>query len=228
MSDHVFAPICLYTNSLFKTRDKATQFIDKYIVSTSNALVLVCDTLHAYSLMVRHSYDCKKAKRKAQRQGESQHQMMSKLLRNVPNRKAIRLCRWDEIASDAGYTEVMERIESALTRDDEFRGIIAGFCAAHVRRLSYGRTGPIAEWERRYVLSEIAMSVYVTEILGYWHEVWENVPGPELVDPLTYLYDSRRSLVLSFAQVRETRRRLEVASLPQASHRCGTTIKPTD
>ena len=55
------------------------------------------------------------------------------------------------------------------------------------------------------------MSVYATEVLGYYHEVWERTSEPELVDPLTYLYQSRPRLVTFFADCTETKRSLEIA-----------------
>jgi len=39
------------------------------------------------------------------------------------------------------------------------------------------------------------MSVYCTEVLGYWMEVWERPPAPDVPDPLKLLYADRRALI---------------------------------
>jgi hypothetical protein len=49
--------------------------------------------------------------------------------------------------------------------------------------------------EREYILSEICMSVFCTEVLEFWTEVWERPPAFNLPDPLKLLYGVRSELV---------------------------------
>jgi len=50
-------------------------------------------------------------------------------------------------------------------------------------------------YEREYLLSEICMSTYCTEVLGFSHEVWERPPALGAPDPLKTLYENRPELV---------------------------------
>jgi hypothetical protein len=47
-------------------------------------------------------------------------------------------------------------------------------------------------YEREYLLSEVCMSVFCTELLGYWVEIWE---AADIPDPLKLLYEHRAHLV---------------------------------
>ena len=48
------------------------------------------------------------------------------------------------------------------------------------------------ELERDYLFGEIAMSIYLTEILGYNNEFWEKPQSEYLPDPLDILYNEER------------------------------------
>lgn len=50
-------------------------------------------------------------------------------------------------------------------------------------------------YEREYLLSEVCMSAYCTEILRYSTKVWERPPARDVPDPLKLLYDERKELV---------------------------------
>jgi hypothetical protein len=73
---------------------------------------------------------------------------------------------------------------------------IEKFASRRVERFGLG-AAPRRELghEREYLLSEICMSAYCTEMLGYWMEVWERPPAPDVPDPLKLLYADRRDLI---------------------------------
>ena len=63
------------------------------------------------------------------------------------------------------------------------------------RRVKRFGAGSDPDWEheheRDYLLSEVCMSVYCREVLGFCNEVWERPPAPEIPDPLKLLYAHR-------------------------------------
>jgi len=67
------------------------------------------------------------------------------------------------------------------------------------RRVKRFGAGSDPDWEheheRDYLLSEVCMSVYCREVLGFCNEVWERPPAPEIPDPLKLLYAHRPELV---------------------------------
>lgn len=46
--------------------------------------------------------------------------------------------------------------------------------------------------EHDYLFAEIAMSIYLTEYMGYGYEIWEKPQSEDLPDPLDILYKKEK------------------------------------
>lgn len=87
-------------------------------------------------------------------------------------------------------------MRSALLEPSLFANALEEFAGSRVERFGLG-SSPEQEraFEREYLLSEVCMSVFCTEILGYWQEIWERPPSPELPDPLKLLYEKHPEII---------------------------------
>lgn len=214
--NQVFMPICLYQKSVFARREEMVRTLGHYVADATGVLLLVCDTIHAYNLMLLgKAATFESAMGKALRRGEGVFRMARRVLRQVDHRERVVIMRWDELANEERYAAVRRQVERYAESELDFGAEIELFVQASLRKV-YKSVPHVDEvWERRYVLDEVAMTVFVTELLGYWREVWEVVPGEQAPDPIGFLYNRRPDLVSALTGKQNLERRLEVLSVPR-------------
>ncbi|HTO78315.1 MAG TPA: hypothetical protein VMJ31_00910, partial [Methylocystis sp.] len=107
-----------------------------------------------------------------------------------------RVAYWDEIAEMQEFQEFSERMREEILGDEELFSYINRFVKCRVQRFGLGADqNKECGYEQEYLLSEMCMSVFCTEILGYTKEIWERRPPKNAPDPLKILYQSRSDLV---------------------------------
>ena len=95
------------------------------------------------------------------------------------------------------FSALAGRLREEVLKDDILAAKIDEFVIGRVARFGLG-SAPDRErsYERDYLLSELCMSVFCTEVLGFCNEVWERPPAADIPDPLKILYKDRPELVV--------------------------------
>jgi hypothetical protein len=192
-----FIPVCLYPHTKYRTRAGVTALFEKYRLGASEYLIVIADRLLVLDRLVTGRYwSVNSAVVKARQEAEQ----MLKLIRRVASKSGAqengRIIFWDEIAESADYIRYADRLGELVLGDALMAGAIDDFVTRRVTRFGLG-SAPERErgYEREYLLSEICMSTYCTEMLGFSHEVWERPPAAGAPDPLKALYENRPALV---------------------------------
>jgi hypothetical protein len=113
---------------------------------------------------------------------------------------------WDQVADSDNYKRFSARMRSVFLSEKTLASELRKFVKLRVDRFGLGaEPDREADFEREYLLSEVCMSVFCTEVLGYCHEIWERPPAPQIPDPVKLLYN-RFADVVMLATSRPTRR----------------------
>lgn len=197
-SDEMFyVPVCLYPHTKYRTRAGLNDLFEKFSLSEKPCLIVVADRLLALDRLVTGRYwQPTTVVEKARRDAEQVFKLIRHTAAAFNAQENCRICYWEDIASDQTYKEFSEKLQAAITSNAEMRGQIEAFVSTRIERFG-DKANPerAADAEREYLFSEVTMSVFATEILGYTAEVWERPQAPEIADPLKVLYDQHISLV---------------------------------
>lgn len=192
-----FIPVCLYPHTKYRTSAGVGAVFHKYALRDHDHLIVIADRLLVLDRLMTGRYwtvssAIKKAKEEAQ-------QILS-LIRRMSSRAGARgrgtiIC-WDEIAETAEYSEFARRLQKAALADELLAETIQVFVERRVGRFGLGASLEREQrYEREYLLSEVSMSVFCTELLGFSHEIWERPPRADVPDPLKLLYSERPELI---------------------------------
>ena len=198
----LFLPICLYARSVYRTRKGMQAVFSQYLPTASAALVLVCDDLHALNqLMVQRYRDSTSAQHAARAQGARTVRQVYNVLDRMKHAETdVAVHAWRELAEDPRFSILLQKIRSLHREDVAFARLVASFVGRHneiLRRVLHPDAMGI---ELNYLLNEIAMSIFVTEVLGFNTEVWEAAPKRDMPDPLAFLYQNRSALLAELLQ----------------------------
>ena len=207
----VFAPVCMYANSLYRTRQGVEFVVQRFLEPAERTLLLICDEIYAFSLLSKtEERFLKPAREKANNLGDNLDRMIAKVLSRSPAAETTRQARWADIAGHADYQRVRQAMEASLPANPDIAWHIDRF-VTHFVPSDGGEPDRWAKrWEREYVVAEIAMSLYVTQALGYSFELWEKPAPAGVVDPIGYLYRERPDLVTAWTGVEWRPRSLKV------------------
>lgn len=196
-SRRYFIPVCLYPHTLYRTCAGVSALFEKYELRAHDHLIVIADRLLVLDRLVTGRYwSANSAHIAARREAEQ----ISKLIDRVSHKSGAqargRIVFWDDIAETADYAAFASRLRKEVLGDDILAATIDEFAGQRVARFGLG-AAPDRErgYEREYLLSEVCMSVYCTEVLEYRMEVWERPPAPGVPDPLKLLYDDRSALI---------------------------------
>lgn len=191
---NIFIPLCLYS-VFFKKRSNLQKVLATYGGGATGVLMVVCDDLHAVNVQIRGDVSAREAQRRAREQGTELLNMAKRVVGASPNSARTWLCRWGEIAALEGYVELEGRVRETADADAGLSAIIECFVEYNVERFGWSRTANTRGLERAYLCSEITMTVYMCEFLGFGTHMWESSPSVSRPDPIAYLYDQRIHLV---------------------------------
>lgn len=206
----LFVPICLYTTSFYSKKRNIHLLLTDYVQKSVASLILICDDLHAYNLLIRlRTITEQDAFTRANNYRNNVHAMLSKALARHKHLSSLSISRWQELSSSDGYQQLYRALQDEMKVDQELTQIVDGFVFSHVRRFDWRLDPDALRWERRYLLEEITMSIYATEFLGYHRELWEAPPNESFPDPLGFLYSKRSTLIKSLIGRQLLHRKLE-------------------
>ena len=212
----IFIPICFYAKSFYRRKKNMQYVFSKYVRGSEKSLILICDQLHAYNLITMgECSSVDEALKKATRMGKNMQGMSFNVEKKFNNLENIRIVRWKEIAVEKGYIKLFVNLKKTVQQDGDLRNIVDKFVTLHVKKFRWKVDKRAVKWEKLYLLSEITMSIYTTEILGYPRELWETAPDPEFPDPIGYLYKNRHEFVKILIGKKSLVRRLEILEIPQ-------------
>lgn len=210
----IFIPICLYAKTFYRRKEGMKYIFSKYIGQSEASLILICDELHAYNLIIRgNCSSIDEAFKKAKGQGENLRGMILNVHKQFTDVENIRIAIWHDIAGENKYIELLKNLKKILEQDKDLRDVVDEFVTLHVRKFRWKIDKEAVKWEERYLLGEITMSIYVTEILGYPRELWETAPNLNFPDPIGYLYESRPELIQMLVGNKTLNRRLEILEI---------------
>ncbi|UPT87451.1 hypothetical protein HAP41_0000046260 [Bradyrhizobium barranii subsp. apii] len=190
-----FIPVCLYPHTKYRTSAGIGALFDKYALRDHDHLIVVADRLLVLDrLMTGRYWTLSSAIKKA----KNEARQILALIRRMSSKAGARgtIVCWDEIADATQYSDFARRLQDAILSDELLSQTIEAFVRQRVGRYGLGAS-PERErnYEREYLLSEVCMSVFCTEVLGFWNEIWERPPAADIPDPLKLLYDKRRELI---------------------------------
>ncbi len=196
-----FIPVCLYPHTRYRTRSGIEALFTKYGLHEHEYLIVVADRLLVLDRLVTGRYwTLDSATRKARREAEQIAGLIKRTARKLDAAERGRILLWDEIAEGRGYPEFAQRLQGAVLADRRLTGAIDEFVARRVERFGLGsEPDRECDYEREYLLSELTMSVYCTEMLRFCVEVWERPPAAGSPDPLKVLYEHGRELIRTVA-----------------------------
>ena len=192
-----FIPVCLYPHTKYRTSAGVAALFETFALHSHEHLIVVADRLLVLDRLVTGRYwtiDAVTAK--ARQEAKQIIHLIKKVATKAGAQTSGRIVFWDEIAEAEDFAGFAKRLRGAILADDLLADAINEFVERRVARFGLGSApDQEREYEREYLLSEVCMSVYCTEILGYSCEVWERPPTPDIPDPLKLLYDERPDLV---------------------------------
>jgi hypothetical protein len=196
MSARYFIPICLYPHTKYRTYAGVSALFQKYELRSHEYLIVVADRLLVLDRLVTGRYwSLASAVAKARREAEQIVKLVKRVSRTMQAQSG-KIVYWDEIAEAAQFRPFADALRRQILEDDLLARTIEEFVNRRVARFALG-SAPERErdHEREYLLSEVCMSVFCTEVLGFSNEIWERPPAPSVADPLKALYQNRPELV---------------------------------
>jgi tRNA-dependent cyclodipeptide synthase len=192
-----FAPICLYPHTAYRSSEGLVALFEKYQLQDHEYLIVIADRLLALDNLVTGRYYSKKAVfSKARKEAEQIYNLVTRVSRKAKAHERGRIVYWDDVAETPHFEEFAQRLRAEFLQDELMASALEGFVNRRVERFGLGGS-PREErnHEREYLLSEVCMSVFCTEVLGFWTEIWEKPPSRSLPDPLRLLYANRPNLL---------------------------------
>lgn len=206
-----FIPVCLYPHTRYRTRTGLGALIEKFALDRNGHMIVVADFLLALdNLVTGRFWNPDMVFDKARRQGAEIFNLIRKTARQHDSDKAMSLKYWDEVAATKDFKDFLPRITAACKACEPFRTVVEEFVQTRIDRFAGGDAGNRQyQAETDYILGEISMSVYCTEVLGYSTEIWEKPMEPGAPDPLGVLYTRHPDLVRQVCGKDRLDRRLE-------------------
>ena len=192
-----FTPVCLYPHTAYRSAEGVRTLFEKYLSRAEKYLIIVADRLLALDKLVAGRFLSETGVFiSARREAEQVRRLIMRIEKQFGVPHSGKVLLWDEIANTTEYREFASRLTPEVMNNDELAYYINSFVESRVERFGLGAS-PAKEraYELEYLLSEICMSVFCTEMLGYAREIWERPPPEGSPDPLRILYENHRELV---------------------------------
>jgi hypothetical protein len=198
LPDRYFVPVCLYPHTKYRTARGVTTLFERYKLSSREYLIVVADRLLVLDRLVTGRYfTVNSAIGKARKEAQQVASLIKRIAQKVGANASGRIVYWDDVANSAEFSGFASRLREAVLADDFLAQAVEEFIDRRVTRFGLGGDPDRErEYERDYLLSEVSMSVYCTEVLGFCNEVWERPPAPDVPDPIKILYEHRPELVM--------------------------------
>jgi hypothetical protein len=198
MRPRYFVPVCLYPHTKYRTTEGVAALFQKFQLYRHDYLIVIADRLLALDNLVSGrywSYDS--VYEKARRDAKQIFNLIKRVSYKFKAQDCGRIVYWDDIGEMPQFKEFANRMREGFLADQLLSATLEEFVTCRVNRFGLG-SSPEREldYEREYLLSEVCMSVFCTEVLGYWQEIWERPPTPDAPDPIKLLYEDRPEAVV--------------------------------
>jgi hypothetical protein len=196
-SPRYFIPVCLYPHTKYRTKAGVTDLFEKYSLHMCEHLVVIADRLLVLDRFVTGRYwSTESAFIAARREADQIRKLINRISQKCGASSKGRVVFWDDISTAEEFESFAIRLRKEIEGDTILSPVIEQFVTGRVDRFGLG-AAPARErdHEREYIFGEICMSVFCTEMLEYWTEVWERPPASDVPDPLKLLYDVQAELV---------------------------------
>lgn len=125
---------------------------------------------------------------------------LTRLLWSVAGRREAhgrsQMLSWRALSESDGFRAFRERLFRAFLQCPDFLELFGRLSRARAEPAASAlATGPKRHLGTPGLGDELAVSIYCTEVLGYWHEIWERPPEPGALDPLAALYADHPEVV---------------------------------
>ena len=199
LPDRYFVPVCLYPHTRYRTREGLTDLIEQFALDRCDHIIVVADFLLALdNLVTGRFWNPEMVFDKAHRQGAEIFRLIRRTARRQNSQERMSLNYWDDVSMTQDFKAFSARLTSACLACDSFGAVVDRFVKSRIDRFVRGEAGERQyNAETSYILGEISMSVYCTEILSYHTEVWEKPLEPDAPDPLGILYNRHPEILLS-------------------------------
>jgi hypothetical protein len=189
------------------------QLFTRYVSRARATFILIGDDLHAYNLIARQRYfEEESAFRIARKQGADLFRMVRRVSRGFKGTDVV-IESWQTTSARPEFQHLLDAFRATVVQNIDIASVVQEFVSYHVKRFRWRSDDSGYFWEHRYLIEEMAMSMFVSEKLGYSLEIWEALPRSGLADPIGYLYRERPDVVRSLVGKRHLDRTLGVLAL---------------
>jgi hypothetical protein len=198
MRPRYFVPVCLYPHTKYRTENGVVALFQKFQLHRYDYLIVVADRLLALDNLVSGRYwTYNSVFDKARRDAKQIFNLIKRISRKLGAQDCGRIAYWDDVAETAQFKEFAKCMREGFLADQLLSTSLEEFVMHRVNRFGLG-SSPEKElgYEREYLLSEVCMSIFCSEILGYWQEIWEQPPSLNVPDPIRLLYNNRPQAVI--------------------------------
>ena len=192
-----FIPVCLYPHTKYRTQQGVSDLLEKFELRSSDYLMVVADELLVLDRLVSGRFwTVDSARIKARREAEQVLRLLKRTASKAGATEGATIVYWEAIADTHQFSEFSSRLRPHVVDDPVVGPELTAFAEQRVKRFGLGSNrDQELMYEREYLLSEVCMSIYCTEILSFTTEIWERPPGPDVPDILKLLYLKRPEVV---------------------------------
>ncbi len=203
-----YVPVCLYPHTKYRTRAGATFLFERFLIDSEQYLIVVADRLYALDRLVTGRFwNHDSVFIKARREAGQVSSLLERVAKRADAARNGKIVYWDDIAAGDAFKRFDRSVRAELSADAALVSSIEAFVKLRVDRFGMGSDhAKEAEFEREYLLCEVSMSMYCTEVLGFSTEVWEKPVSQGVADPLGLIYSEHRDLVARTTGHAATRR----------------------
>lgn len=209
IEENLFVPICLYSKSFYYIKDNIEYLFKEIITQYDKSVLIIADDLRAYNLIIKKeesSIDI--AYNKARNRGSEIRNMILKVLEKVDENDNIKIHFWKEISGLEKYIQLKNKIETLIQSDSNISCEIDRFIEYNLSKIAKENNSLITAYEYRYILEEITMSIYMTEVENYTTELWEKRLNLDEPDPIQFIYENYSRDLMDILDSNKLKRKL--------------------
>lgn len=190
--------MCLYAHTRYRTREGLTNLFEKFDLARQPHLIVVADRLQALDRLVTGRYwTVDGTYRKSRSEADQLKRLVERVAAKCGAADKGQVVFWETISHSKEFSDLTARLWEILTIDPELQAQSMRFVEGRVERFGMKKDDKEREWQTEYLLGEMAMSIYCTEVLGYANEVWERPLGPDEPDPIGAAYAHQSDSLLA-------------------------------
>lgn len=178
-----------------------------YISQFDRTLIVIADDLRAYNLIIKNEEtSIDEALVKARQKGDEILNLVSKTI-GIADNPNIVIKKWKDIMEIEDFLKIKNVVNTTINSHEEVKAVVHDFILFNLRKFDVEADLESRYYENQYIVEEIAMSIYATEILDYSTELWEKSPV-DSPDPIKFLYDNSTDIVKHITNKSVLHRRL--------------------